>query len=289
MKRILPILMSLVLVFSLFAVSVFAAESYSFVYDSDSGYYVTDSIPSFGFYSFHTDIDLPEIGLSGTFSSLPSLLDFESVDFVGFFFVPDLGINLVLRYDPSLGAVLGYFEDGNFVSVSDLVSSFSLIPESECFVVPCVGTTLHVPEGTYSYDIYWPEIDVYSVWHSSSPVDLSYSFCEYGDGFQFISAFIMPGYSNPSSLFLTRDAEGSRLYFLSEGALIPFPGTVVFYPAVESPSPVGPSLSGVVDSGVMSGVLDQVVSLLPVVLVTIITFFATRKGIAFLRGFLAGS
>ena len=50
-----------------------------------------------------------------------------------------------------------------------------------------------------------------------------------------------------------------------------------------------PSLSGIVDSGMMSGVLDQVVSILPVVLVVVIGFIAIRKGIDFLRSFLAGA
>ena len=64
-------------------------------------------------------------------------------------------------------------------------------------------------------------------------------------------------------------------------------GSYVVFTPVENSS--FPSLSGIVDSGMMSGVLDQVVSLLPVLIVTIVTFIATRKGIAFLRGFLAGS
>lgn len=65
---------------------------------------------------------------------------------------------------------------------------------------------------------------------------------------------------------------------------------VVTLTAVDDPSlSAGPSLSGIVDSGMMSGVLDQVVSILPVVLVVIIGFIAIRKGISFLRGFLAGS
>ena len=48
-------------------------------------------------------------------------------------------------------------------------------------------------------------------------------------------------------------------------------------------------LSAVVDGDMMSGVLDQVVSLLPVVLGILVAYIAIRKGIGFLRGFLAGS
>ena len=50
-----------------------------------------------------------------------------------------------------------------------------------------------------------------------------------------------------------------------------------------------PTLSGVVDSDMIGGVLEQVTSLLPVVLVVIIGYIAIRKGIAFLRAVLAGA
>lgn len=47
-----------------------------------------------------------------------------------------------------------------------------------------------------------------------------------------------------------------------------------------------PQLSTIVTSGMISGVLDQVVGLIPVVLPTMITFIGLRKGIAWLQSML---
>ena len=45
-------------------------------------------------------------------------------------------------------------------------------------------------------------------------------------------------------------------------------------------------LSGVVTSELMSGVLDEVVALLPVCIPVMVGFIALRKGIGFVRGVL---
>ena len=136
---------------------------------------------------------------------------------------------------------------------------------------------------------------------SDSPVSLSFDFVEdESDG---------PYYFCETSFPLTSDLTGTSGNFTlvvasqgSSGFLRLYEGStsvspvllgaancsVTFIP-VTSCGSLAPSLSGIVDSGMMSGVLDQVVSLLPVLIVSIVTFIATRKGIAFLRGFLAGS
>lgn len=46
------------------------------------------------------------------------------------------------------------------------------------------------------------------------------------------------------------------------------------------------TLSGVITEEMMSGVLDEVISLLPVCMPTMITFMGIRKGIGFVRSIL---
>lgn len=46
------------------------------------------------------------------------------------------------------------------------------------------------------------------------------------------------------------------------------------------------NLSEVVTAGMMNGVLDQVIGLLPVVIPVMIGFIALRKGISFIQGIL---
>lgn len=48
----------------------------------------------------------------------------------------------------------------------------------------------------------------------------------------------------------------------------------------------GTGLSSIVTSGMLNGVLDEVVGLIPVVIPVAIGFLAIRKGIAFLFGVL---
>lgn len=45
-------------------------------------------------------------------------------------------------------------------------------------------------------------------------------------------------------------------------------------------------LEGIVTSTMLSGVLDEVVGLLPVCIPVLITFIALRKGISFIQGIL---
>ena len=45
-------------------------------------------------------------------------------------------------------------------------------------------------------------------------------------------------------------------------------------------------LSSVVTSGMLSGVLDEIVSLLPIAIPVVIGFIGVRKGISFLTGIL---
>ena len=45
-------------------------------------------------------------------------------------------------------------------------------------------------------------------------------------------------------------------------------------------------LSGVVTSDLMSGVLDEIVALLPICIPVMVGFIALRKGISFVRGIL---
>ena len=45
-------------------------------------------------------------------------------------------------------------------------------------------------------------------------------------------------------------------------------------------------LSGVVTAEMLSGVLDEIVALLPVVIPVMVGFIALRKGISFLQGIL---
>lgn len=49
---------------------------------------------------------------------------------------------------------------------------------------------------------------------------------------------------------------------------------------------VSNSLSGIVTSEMLTGVLDEVVGLLPVCIPVMIGFIALRKGIGFIRGIL---
>ncbi len=48
-------------------------------------------------------------------------------------------------------------------------------------------------------------------------------------------------------------------------------------------------LSGIVTADMLSGVLNEVTGLLPVVVPVMISFLALRKGISFLRGILASA
>lgn len=48
-------------------------------------------------------------------------------------------------------------------------------------------------------------------------------------------------------------------------------------------------LAGIVTAEMMSGVLDEIVGLLPVVVPVMIGFIALRKGISFLQGVLRGA
>ena len=49
---------------------------------------------------------------------------------------------------------------------------------------------------------------------------------------------------------------------------------------------MGTGLAAIVTADMMSGVLDEIVALLPVVLPVMISFIGLRKGIAFLQGVL---
>ena len=48
-------------------------------------------------------------------------------------------------------------------------------------------------------------------------------------------------------------------------------------------------LSTIITGEMLSGVLDQIIGLLPVVLPVMITFIGLRKGIGFVRGILQGA
>lgn len=50
--------------------------------------------------------------------------------------------------------------------------------------------------------------------------------------------------------------------------------------------PVASGLAGVVTAEMLSGVLDEIVALLPVCIPTMIGFIALRKGISFIQGVL---
>ena len=95
-------------------------------------------------------------------------------------------------------------------------------------------------------------------------------------------------YSHIDGLYFFSDGNGSNRFWLAvSGKEYQNSDTVTLYVSRVPAPPV--SITDFVSSDMMSGVLDQVVSMLPVVLVVIIGFIAVRKGISFLRGFLAGS
>ena len=56
--------------------------------------------------------------------------------------------------------------------------------------------------------------------------------------------------------------------------------------AQTEPAAATTTLSGIVTSGMLSGVLDEIVGLLPVVLPVMIGFVALRKGISFVLNML---
>lgn len=143
-----------------------------------------------------------------------------------------------------------------------------------------VSSVDSIPSGSYNLTI----VDRDSSFSSISPFDLNFERAEDSGGnaiFYASSSVDFEGGFLPTVQVVYSDGL-SIIGCEGVGSV-----TAVYYliPCVDE----APSLSGVIDSEMMSGVLDQVVSLLPVVLVTIVAFIATRKGISFLRGFLAGS
>lgn len=52
------------------------------------------------------------------------------------------------------------------------------------------------------------------------------------------------------------------------------------------PAATASVLGGIVDKAMLSGVLDEIVGLLPVCLPVMISFIALRKGISFIQGIL---
>ena len=55
------------------------------------------------------------------------------------------------------------------------------------------------------------------------------------------------------------------------------------------PATAASTLSTVVTAEMISGVLDEIIALLPVVIPTMIGFIGLRKGISFLQGVLHGA
>ena len=92
--------------------------------------------------------------------------------------------------------------------------------------------------------------------------------------------FYLCYYSSNPEILVVQVPEGEE-FSIYDGSL-PFTLTRVDLPSTSS-------LSDLVDTDMVSGVLDQVVELLPVVLVVIVGYIAIRKGIDYLRSFLASS
>lgn len=154
------------------------------------------------------------------------------------------------------------------------------------------GFRYNLPDGRYTMTFHIPDTgdpDIPSGDLVSDPFDLvfynedgflSVSLApEFSSGFIDTFPFMMVYYPNNPDILVVLVPEGDD-FQVYDGSL-PFTLT-----RLDSDPP---SLSGIVDSGMMSGVLDQVVSILPVVLVVIVAFIGIRKGIGFLRDLLASS
>ena len=165
-----------------------------------------------------------------------------------------------------------------------------------------------IPEGTYEFSFYW---DAFGIWcYTEDPVTVSYTYDDFDSSYvsdssvvfiiEDIPAFAFgsdPDFPNaifdavmPGRLILYSSDPGFTYVEFLSSDLDPLPmgsGSVYLKPVVSSGTV--PFLSSMVDSYMMSGVLDQVVDILPVVLGVLVGFIAIRKGISFLRGVISGA
>lgn len=160
----------------------------------------------------------------------------------------------------------------------------------------------YIPEGIYdvqlcftidsSIDYSISSIDPIMIVYESTVVDgASVSVCEFtfdvinSVGDTSILAIICGAFSDMSySAIAFNSSYNDSFKPLDPVSFNATSGYVVF-----TPVDTIPTLSGFVDSDVMSGVLDQVVVLLPIVLGVLVAYIAVRKGISFLCDFLSRS
>lgn len=149
-----------------------------------------------------------------------------------------------------------------------------------------------VPDGLYDVSLYIVEPDGLFLYTCSvSPVELVFN-DPFSESF-FVSPIIF--YSEQyddlfECLIVPQTYEGRYYFFFSDGKDDIFDSYEDFAFILTRVEESGsPSLSDVVDTDVLGGVLDQVASLLPVVLVVIVAYIALRKGIRFLRSIMAGA
>lgn len=154
------------------------------------------------------------------------------------------------------------------------------------------GFRYNLPDGRYTMTFHIPDTgdpDIPSGDFESYPFDLlfdrngGYPHVELSPEFsaEFIGnfPFVMIYYPNNPDILVVQIPDGDD-FQVFDGSL-PFTLT-----RLDSDSP---SLSSVVDSDMLDGVFDEILSILPVIVLVIVGFIAIRKGIDFLRGLLAGA
>lgn len=96
----------------------------------------------------------------------------------------------------------------------------------------------------------------------------------------------------PEAFYLSSDEDLYYAVPISTGGLLPdaeLAFTAVYHGSDTGSSTVDTDLASVVNADMISSVLDEILELLPVVVVVIVGFVGLRKGISFLEGILHGA
>lgn len=184
----------------------------------------------------------------------------------------------------------------SFILIVSILAVPAFAADSSVYEFHFVGTSSDahlfslenvVPEGFYVISFYSPSFGM--VFDSLEPVEISYAYNADND-------FLLNYQSFSSALFLY---EGENIEFefglFTDKSSYSFAGIGLnvqegfFEDVILTLTPVSPSLSAVVNSDMMSGVLDEIVALLPAVLAVIVGFIAIRKGVSFIRGIVSGA
>ena len=290
MKRIFPVLMSLVLVFSLIAVPAQAAESYVFTADDlgfchcpsalpEGIYEVSCVSPDGESYSFGSAV------VTYTYLSKSDTMDLEP-GYYSFLILAegDGGVFLLFVPETKSSSMFCLMDDFDYlVGFQFLFEPVASLDDSYV-VSACNRTTMsssYIPEGSYSV---YCSVAVQSLL-GSLPVSVQY---QENSEWDYISSHSFSLCGTAGSFSVGRYNGTDSIYLETEVVSAGEPVTFYFLP-LDPPSSSVPSLSGIVDSGMLTGALDQVVSILPVLLVAIVSFIGIRKGISWLQNVLHGA